>query len=236
MRLTLWALLGIALIPATAADWNSRSFPGWNDHIVERILTDSPWTRPVTIRLDWISRGDRQVDYKQIPGASNQWPFPGGSPVGGIGAGKGSSLPDRADILVRWASALPVRQATALYKQRQDKLQSISVNQLVPAAPADYIVELFGVPSEVAHRGTASVEAIARGSAALKLQTGRVLKPNRVEALVHAGNMEILVHFSREEPILVTDREVEFSIDMQIFSVKEKFRLFPMRYQGDLQL
>lgn len=236
MRLTLWALLGIALIPAIAADWNSRKFPDWSEHTVERILTDSPWTRPITIHMDWVSRDDRLTDYKQIPGASHQWPNPGGSPVGGIGTGKVSGPPDRADILVRWASALPVRQATALYKQRDEKMQSISVNQLVPPLPSDYVVELYGVPSEIAHRGTASVQAIARGSARLKLQTGRVLEPTRVEAIVHAGNMEILVHFSRNEPILVTDREVEFSVDMQIFSVKEKFRLAPMRYQGDLEL
>ena len=235
MRLTLWALLGVALVPATAADWNSRKFPDWNERTVERLLTDSPWTRPTTIHLDWISRDDRLTDYKQIPGASHQWPDPGGSPVGGIG-GKASSLPDRADILVRWASALPVRQATALYKQRDDKLQSVSVNQLVPPTPSDYVVELFGVPAEIAHRGTASVQAIARGSARLKLQTGRGLEPNRVEANVHAGSKDILFHFSRNEPILVTDRELEFSVDMQIFSVKEKFRLAPMRYQGNLEL
>lgn len=236
MRVTALAALAVALIPVQAADWNSRRFPDWGERTVERILTDSPWTRPVTIHMDWVGRGDRLADYKQIPGASHQWPNPGGSPVGGIGTGKIAGPPDRADILVRWASALPVRQATALYKQRADKLESVSVNELVPPASSDYIVELYGVPSEVAHRGTASIQAIARGSARLKLQTGRVLEPTRVEALVHAGNMEILVHFSRRQPILLSDREVEFFIDMQIFSVKEKFRLAPMRYQGDLDL
>ncbi|MCX6623047.1 MAG: hypothetical protein NTY38_18665 [Acidobacteria bacterium] len=235
MRFIFWSLLMLASASASAADWNGRKFPDWSQDTVLRLLTDSPWSRPRTVHLEWLSREDRLTTYKNIPGADHSWPNTGGSPVGGIG-GKASSLPDRADILVRWASALPVRQATALYKQRDEKLQAVSINELIAPASSDYIVELFGIPAEIGHRGAGSVEAIAQASATLKLQTGRVLKPNRVEAILHARTMELRVHFPRTEIIELSDRELEFSVDIQIFSVKERFRLTPMRYQGNLEL
>jgi hypothetical protein len=235
MRFAIWPLLVFASAAVSAADWNGKNFPDWNQDTVVRLLTDSPWSRSRTIHFEWISREDRAAAYKNVPAPDNRWPNVGGSPVGGIG-GKASSLPAHAEILIRWASALPVRQATGLYKQRDDKLQSVSVNQLIPPDSGDYVLELFGVPAAVGHRGTGSIEAIAQSSATLKLRSGRVLKPTRVEAAIHADTMEIRIHFPRAVPIELSDQELEFSVDMQIFSIKEKFRLSPMRYHGSLEL
>lgn len=229
----------LALAAGLGADWKDQPFPNWNDDAVMRILTDSPWAKPRSVRIEWRKREDRPITYKDVPGADhgNAIPNSGGSPVGGIGAGVPKShLPERADLIVRWASALPIRHAKALYRQRDEKLSADRMNELIGVPAPDYVVEIFGVPAVVAHKGTGSVEAVIRDSARLETKTGRRLRPSRVEATVHGLELIILVHFSRSSPIQAIDRELEFYADLQVFDVKERFKLSAMMYQNHLEM
>jgi hypothetical protein len=229
----------LVLVFAMGADWKDRSFPNWDDDTVLRLLTDSPWAKAKTVPFIWEKREERPLTYKDVPGADRGNPIPtgAGSPVGGIGGGVPKShLPDRADLIVRWSSALPVRHAKALYRQRDEKLNADRINELIGVPDQDYIVEIFGVPAVVAHQGTGSVESVARQSAWLKTKSGRTLRPNRVEATVHGLELKILIHFSRTNPIQPIDRELEFFADFQIFKLSEKFKLSQMMYQNHLEL
>ena len=66
--LTMWIVACAALV---AADfWDEKDFTGWSDAEVEKLLTDSPWSRKVTIVLRRPETG-------------------GGGRRGGFGAGPG---------------------------------------------------------------------------------------------------------------------------------------------------
>jgi len=106
-----------------------------------RLLTDSPWAKQKTIRFTWTKPEDRPISYKDIPGADPNPTVKGGSPVGGIGAPK-SKLPDKADIIIRWVSALPERHAKALYRQRDEKTDPRNVSDLIGPPEADYVLEI----------------------------------------------------------------------------------------------
>ena len=157
------------------------------------------------------------------------------SPVGGIGAKK-PKMPGDADIIVRWASALPIRQAKALYQQRDEKLPARRATELVAARGGGYVLELHGVPAEVAHQGPETVADIARQSVVMRTKAGRVLRPAKAEARVHALTMTILVTFSDAEPIGLADREVEVTGDIQIFKFRATFPVARMVYLGNLEM
>lgn len=232
-RLFLIALL--LAVPAMPEDWKDKPFPNWSDDDVARMVTDSPWAKAKSVRLKWVKDDYRGITYKDIPGADHSPTVSGGSPVGGIGVPR-SSLPDRATFLLRWASALPVRRAKALYKQRDEKLDGARLNELTGTQGNDYVLEIYGVPAEVAHLGTGSVELIVTRSAYLRTKSGRTIRPSRVEAQLHATSMTILVHFPRTPPIQLSDGEIECYADLQVFEVKEKFKLSSMMYLDHLEL
>src|SRR6266545_706226 len=119
-------MLGSAL----AFDWKSKPFPNWDDNVVFRMLTDSPWAKQGRARIEWRKQEDIPFSYKDVPGADRGQAIPdaGGSPVGGIGKAAKSRLPDHADLIVRWASALPIHHAKALYQQRSEKLGADKIN------------------------------------------------------------------------------------------------------------
>lgn len=232
-RLFLIALL--LAVPAIPADWKGKPFPDWTDDDVVRMVTDSPWAKQKSVRLKWVKDDQRRLNYKDIPGNDNSPTVKGGSPVGGIGVPR-DRLPEHASFLIRWASSLPVRHAKALYKQRDEKLDGSRLNELIEAPEADYVLEIYGVPAEVAHLGTGSVELIVTRSAYLRTKSGVKIRPNRVEAKLHATSMTILVHFPRTTPIQLSDEEIECYADLQIFEVKEKFKLSSMMYLNHLEL
>lgn len=230
-------ILLIALVAnvVSAADWDSKPFPDWPEKTVLRLVTDSPWAKQIDVPLEWKKREERPLTPQDVPGATPQGAAKAGSPVGGIGAGK-PKMPLGADLIVRWASALPVRQAKALYKQRNERTEVRNPSDLIEARSSDYVLEIYGIPAEVAHLGTESVEAVAMSSAWLRTKSGRLLKPNRVEAKVHALTLTLLIHFSRDAAITLKDQEVECFVDMQIFQAKAKFKLDSMKYLGALEM
>jgi hypothetical protein len=232
-RLVLIALLLAA--PGVPADWKDKPFPNWSDDDVVRMVTDSPWAKAKSVRLRWVKDDQRRITYKDIPGNDNSPTVKGGSPVGGIGVPR-DGLPERASFLIRWASSLPVRQAKALYKQRDEKLDGARLNELVGAPETDYVLEIYGVPAEIAHLGTGSVELVVTRSAYLRTKSGKVLRANKVEAQLHSTSMTIMVHFPRTAPLELSDDEVECYADLQIFEVKEKFKLSSMMYLNHLEL
>lgn len=233
------AALGAA--PAVrAADWKSDAFPNWSDDTVLRLLVDSPWARRKQVPLIWYKPADRPFTYKDVPGSEAGKPVspptPGGAgPIGGVGVPK-QTLPNQADLIIRWSSALPVRQARALYKQRDEKLEAGRIPELVGTKPETYVLEIFGLPAIMAHVGADAVEAKFAETAWLRARNGPARKPVRVEANVQGLTMSVMIHFSRSPVITPDAREVECFADGDIFQIKERFKLGAMLYGGALEI
>ncbi len=231
--LTLFLALTVS---AAAADWRKVPFAEWSDDTVLKVLTDSPWAKGSGADIEWTKRELRTLTYKDIAGADpNPNKNHGLGPLGGIGAPK-PKLPVKADLLIRWPNALPLRHAKAVYRQRDEKLPPERLNGLIDDPAGAYVVEIFGVPSEVAHRGTATIELLVMGSAYLKTSSGRKLKPLRSAVTIQPETLKILIYFPNEEPLRKDDGEVEFFADLQLLKCKEKFKLGSMMYMGKLEL
>lgn len=232
-----YILLFLALT-AAAAEWSSKPFPNWSEDTVLKLLTDSPWSKGKTVDIEWHKRELRPITYKDIPGADhNTVKDPGLGPLGGIGAPM-PKLPDKANLLIRFPNALPMRHAKALYRLRDEKLPDGQLNSLIdtPTQSTHYVVEIFGVPSEVAHQGTGSVAALITRSAYLKTRFGRTYHATKTDVTIQPTTLKILVYFPNEEPLKVADDEIEFFADVQLFKCKEHFKLKQMNYLGRLEL
>jgi hypothetical protein len=222
-----------------ASGWRKKPFPEWDDDTVLRVLVDSPWAKTRTVRFTWVKEGEQPITYKDVPGArpggQASATIPGGSPVGGIGAPK-PKIPNEAHLIFRWASALPVRQAKALYRQRDEKLDVRRVGEMVETLSPGYVLEVFGLPAIVAHRGVEIVKMKLEQSAYLRTQSGKTLRPRRVDAEVHGLNVTALIHFPRAEPLTLADKEIECYGHADVFAFREKFKLSSMMYLERLEL
>ena len=222
---------------AAAAEWTSKPFTEWTPDTVLRVLTASPWSKGSSANIEWTKREVRPITYKDIPGADhNNVKDTSLGPLGGIGAPK-PKLPIKADLLIRFPNALPMRHAKAMYRLRDEKLPADRLNSLIDApASSFYVVEIFGVPSEVAHQGAGTIESLVSRSAYLRTKYGRKYQSARVDVTIQAATLKILVYFPNEEPLKVADEEIEFFADIQLLRCKERFKLSAMTYMGRLEL
>lgn len=217
------------MIAAALALGAQTVLPDWNERQVLKTVTDSPWARRLTVPLTWKKQERRALLPREIPGADPVHERTGGGlgPLGGIGAPPKDHLPHKADIIVRWASALPVRQAKAIYTKNPS---------LAGQFGADYTVEIFGLPAEMAHLGPESVEAVAQTGLVLRTKSGKTLRPRGAEARVTGTALTIFVHFPKKEPLQISDEFIQLDVDLQIFRFTERFLLKKMEYGGGLEI
>ncbi|MCX6605633.1 MAG: hypothetical protein NTV52_18845 [Acidobacteria bacterium] len=234
MRYVWFAMASLAL----AAEFPEKAFPDWSDDTVRKVLTDSAWSRGKTVKLEWVKRDPGNINLRDIPGALHAPANANQSlgPLGGIGRGKKESLPNKADILIRWPGSLPLRQATALYRIREEKLDAGKLNELIGAPETYAVVELFGVPAEIAHQGTSVIEDIVLRSATLQFGNAKPIRPVKVEAKLQALTMNVRILFARTPEFSAKSGDIEIYADLQIFSVREKFRLSQMQYRGRAEI
>lgn len=238
------SFLGIAAVAAATAEWKGRAFPDWDEGTVMRVLVDSPWARVRKVKFSWYGWREeaRQITVRDIPGTNPaikaSSTAPGGSPVGGIGSGKvRNKLPDGVDLIFRWSSALPVRQAKALFRARQQGKAS-QATETVEARPAPgYVLEIFGLPIEAGHAGAEALSARLQKSAVLRTKTGVVRRAERAQAKLTGEEFSVSIVFPRGEAALTAaDGDIECSGEAELFGFRERFRLRDMTYLGSLEL
>lgn len=236
-------MAGLSGLPLrAAADWKSAAFPRWSDEAVLRLLVDSPWAHSRSIRLTWYGRKEADtITYKDVPGTRPGQPasstVQGGSPVGGIGSGKiRNKLPDSADLIFRWASALPVRQAKAIFRARQLEKAGDPTAMVEARGSSSYALEIFGLPTVAAHAGTEAISARLTKSAALRTKAGRLIRAERAQTDVTGEQLTTTIYFPREEPLTMEDQEIECIGNADLFEFRERFRLRDMRYLDSLEL
>ena len=118
MWLKLTGILGIWVLAYTALAaanfWEDKDFTSWSEEEVEEILSDSPWSRGVTVVMRGSGDrtrgfgtgavGDGDGGFRPVPDDESTH----GRRVDGFGA-----TPVRLTLTVSWRSALPVKQALA---------------------------------------------------------------------------------------------------------------------------
>ena len=64
----------------------------------------------------------------------------------------------------------------------------------------------------------------------------REIPVSGIATVPHGRNVDILMKFSKAEPIKLEDNEVEVNAKLGIFEMKKKFKLKEMVYNGKLEL
>lgn len=161
-RRTLLATFATALpLPLRAADPWTRPPASWTDRDIERILTDSPWAKQVSITLSAGmpmgggggrrgGRGGAGPLSGGIPDAS----VGGGSEGGmggmggrpGMGEGMGGTMAPSVTFQIRWQSAKPIKLATVRARMGAEADTSPQAREFVEREEPDYVIAVIGPP------------------------------------------------------------------------------------------
>jgi hypothetical protein len=226
------------VVGASAGDpWKDKSYKEWDEKDVRKIMTDSPWAKPVVVTATWSNTPSEgrapisDVDSQQVAGA------PGGasgaigapSPTGvGPGPGDSGSQYARLQYLVRWISARTVLQARARLAFLKGAPEA-EVQKILNEPVTEHQLMVLGDDMGFFLR---TDEMSLKAKSFLKpKKTKQKLLPSRVE-LIRSGDGKrvaaVILHFplklSSGEPAVAPDEKgVEFECRAGVLVIQATF-------------
>jgi hypothetical protein len=236
-------IFSTALAGYAAQPWNTKPFSEWTVKDAREILSDSPWSKPVTPRYEragdtlngrggpgamggihgsvggTVGTGVRGTD-AQIGGPLGARGGRDGDPDIGAGREPGGNISVQPAVTVRWESGLPIRQAV----QRLGE-EPLGADELY------YAVAIIGLPAFTLNGDIQELKTNAY------LKHGKKkIAPADVKVVMRDGNPVLVLLFPRTGEITVADKELEVSVRVADLEIKQKFVLKQMTSNGKLEL
>lgn len=237
-------LLVVGLWAADA--WQTKPFTEWGDKDVQKILTNSPWSKSVSVSAgsgtdsgSAFGRGGFGADQEPPrPVADGQMPgqdpgVPGGN-VASRNAAEMQSAPT-ITLTVLWQSALPMKQALARRKYGAEAGTSPEAKKFLDEN-SGYLIAVSGIPLAIAQASGVQGKAGVLQRTTLSAKGKEPVRASEMLPGPAGPKMEIIFVFPKTAPFTAEDKDVEFSTQLGPVAVKNKFHLKEMVYHGTLEL
>jgi hypothetical protein len=243
MKKLLAPLLLLFALCAWAADFWQKPPDQWSDKDVQKMLTNSPWAREYTLSLPpGQGFGDAGGGAPEGGGGGGGRGGRGGGGGGGGEGGGGGGAPGSTNVqqmppqvIVRWQSALPIRQAFVRVKFGAQAGTSPEAKQIVDRAEMEYVIVLSGnlkrllMPSPTLQKDFMAVSE-------LSVKGKDPVRPSAVDIALQQDANDMVFHFPRTTPFTADDKEIEFETKFGQIPIKVKFKPKEMVYSGKLEM
>jgi hypothetical protein len=242
---------GAFAVSLLAADfWQSKPFTDWNDKDVQKMLQSSPWSKPFSVALAGGGNGSTAGRRAGTGNSGSSNPTaPIGGPAGtadqsGLGRYKGGDsgaeggpggLPT-INMTVRWQSAMPVREAIVKAKYGNEAGTSAEAKKALEERVDHYIISIGGLPKTALQGDPDELKKQMLAQATLAIKGRDPIKPVDFMTGNVGPTAEVMFAFPKSTPITEDDKEVEFSVRIGDFNIRQKFRLKDMLVNGKLDL
>jgi len=231
----LFLLFGFGLL---AADFWQKPYTEWSEKDATKMMTNSPWAKSVSVSMSGPG------------GAGGGPPMPGGGGFGGGGeprgpqggggsefgpGAQGASAPS-FDVVARWQSALPIRQAFVRLKFGAEADQSAEAMKVLEQQERPYEIVLSGpIGMFLGGKPGDAAKALSEVSSLSSARTGPI-KATQIEVGKPGKTMDVVFAFPRSMPFTVEDKEVELTTKLGTSNLKYKFKLKDMVVNGKLEM
>lgn len=235
MKKTIGLLVVFALV-MMAADFWKKPFTEWSDKDLTKMMTDSPWAKSASVSMGGPPPpaggfGDG--------GGFGHGGLPGGPQGGGgseIGPGAQGMSGPSFNIVARWQTALPIRQAFVRLKFGAEADKSAEAKKVLTEEERPYEIVLSGpLGAFLPGKPEESAKALSEVTVLSSHRTGEI-KPIQIEVGKPGRSMDVLFVFPRSMPFTTDDREVEFATKLGTSDLKYKFKLKDMVFNGKLEM
>ena len=253
-------LVGAAILSA-ANFWETKDYTEWSAKEVRKILNNSPWAKKVTLTFGGMGGSGGQRPPGGFGGGAGGGPGGGGGggvgggvgggggggggiPGGGAGgasrggggynrAGGGRSAPG-LELTVQWSSALPLKQALMRGRFGNEAHTAAEAKQFLERRETHYVVAVAGFSGRMA-RMSQNTDRL-KETTSLKRKNKDPIRPEIVETHKREESVTLFVSFPRTDPIALEDKNVEFEMKLGPMTLKRKFKLKDMIFDGRLEL
>jgi hypothetical protein len=233
--------------------WVKKPFTEWTPKEISKLVSNSPWAKEVAVPLGEGRGGMRGGGAPVGGGGSDAGAFGdasggsnaggggrsgggrggrGGSGAGDTGEAPGGQMVPAAAVVVRWQTALPVRQALILDKFGAEKAGSEEARKVLAQDPPNYVIVMVGVPSGMLR----SAAQHLKEATSLVVKGKDPIMAENVQANQRGPVSDVYLIFPKKAPLMLEDKEVEFNCKLGKAVVQKKFKLKDMVVAGKLEL
>jgi hypothetical protein len=246
---------GVLVIGVSAAElWNSKDYAQWSEQEVQKVLNSSPWAQRIATGADQ----SRRTNMDQMGGGGMGRGGGGGGGMGGMGAntsgggwgmGAGSRAATQGDVspaergprlevVVRWESALPIKQARLKSQFGENLPHPGDSNYTLDQPDKDYVISVTGMRGGWGGHSQDSGDGKSHllSSTQLLIKGKDAISPEDVKFTTLGEDHVTEFLFPRTNPIDLDDKEVTFQMAMGNFKIERKFKLKDMVVGGKLSL
>ena len=215
----------IATIPAWGFSskefWNEKKPEDWTEDEVKELLTKSPWAKEEKVSYS-IGQGSNAGRSGRMTGGSTGGRSRTSRTASSTATDTGASAQGKFKALVRWESALPIREA--------------SHTKLTKDLEQNYVLSLSGDLPMMGPRADEDEAERERKVEMLKQYTKLDKKDPIFLSNVSSQRSGTWFYFLRNDLLTVEDKQVTFVTKLGPIDVKVKFNLKEMLYRGKLEL
>lgn len=204
-----------------AEGWQTKPFTEWSEQEVQKLASDSPWCRPYLVLISH--------DMLAPSNGRNA----GSRPNGGAAPGEAD---EKIPTVARWQTALPIREAVARLKYRDEAGTAAEAKALVNAAQTTYSIAITGSFARLLGGNQEKLKAATMKGTSLAVKGKVALKPSDVAFSASGVDAEVTFTFPRSEGITADDKEIDFSTKIADETFRYRFHPKDMVFGGKLEL
>jgi len=245
-------LLVVSALCIWAADfWTTKPFTDWDEKEVTKLISNSPWAAKITIAggvgggpagiaETGGGRGGRggggggggRGGGPQGDGANSDPGVGGGGGGGDFGGGGDGGV----SVTILWQTAMPVRQALIKRQYGAEAGTSPEAKAKLDRVDQVYVLTLIGMPGYALGAAQGDKKAVLLDATMLNVSGKPPLKAVDVQVSGGRGAANVSFLFPKTTPFTVEDKEVEFVSKFGITTVKHKFKLKDMVFNGKVEM
>jgi hypothetical protein len=241
-------LFPAALALWAAEAWQTKPFTEWNEKDIQKIVTDSPWAKKVSVTLPSSGRGPGATGAPSSGGGGGgRGGGRGGGPQGtkdsgggdpgisgdtGGGGGGGAS---ETNLVVRWRTALVINEALAKTKYGAEAGTSPDARKMLEPEPKYYVIQVSGLPASLRPANDAAKQEMMKDSMLSPKDKSSIAAVD-IQFSGQGRASDFYFLFPKSAALTTDDKEIEFATKFGKTAVKAKFRLKDMEINGKLDL
>ncbi len=236
-KLSLLLLAAASLL--TAADfWLAKPYTEWSDKELQKLMTDSPWAKTVTITPIVLptAGGDAPPPSRDLSSGK------GGGKGGGGGGGQTAAATQT--YIIHFMSGVPMKQGAQKIRLGKEAASSAESRALIEREEKEYIVVVSVAASSTGRgggHGKSSLSSDALKQAMTECTLASKEKGSRTPTSVQMregvnGGVDAFLFFPRNDPFTINDGDVEVAFKFAGSTIKQKFHLREMVFNGKLEM
>jgi hypothetical protein len=215
----------------------------WSAEELNKVFTDSPWSRTVSVIVVSPPRGGGLDENEGGGGRGAGGPVvegDGGGRAAGGGDGRGGrglTTPPQFKVVISWRSALPMKQALVRSQIGVGGAVTAESQQLLDRTEPMYVVTIVGLPARYA-RDVSGIKAATFLKRKNKppIAVGDMGVQQAASSPQTPASLVVVFGFPKTDAITVEDKDVEFVTSLGLTDIKKKFNLNDMKFHGQLEL